>query len=350
MAGVLEVTSDRPHTDPSPARPGLPEGIVVMVTGATGFVGSHVVAGLTSGGIDVVAVSRNLEDQDNVVPTPPVRSVAGDLTDPGFVHELIGSTRPDIVLHLAAVTRPDRTEVAVAGSSGLGGYGGTLQATSNLVEALIATSPTTRLVLLSSSAVYGQPASLPIDEQAEVRPVTAYGVSKAAQELVARRAHWAGALQVVVLRAFNLIGPGMPDNLLLGNVALQLIGGADGDHPMLEVGNLESRRDYLDVRDVAAALITVAAHPDPPDLANVASGHSWSGKEVVDKMVAIGGRAVEIRQTSARRQANDVLEQIGDARRLRSSTGWTPHFDIDRSLRDMLQTGTPTRDERSTCS
>ena len=343
MAHVPEVAHHLPGPPPPRTEPGTLEGRVVLVTGATGFVGRHVVRGLSSRGVDVVAVSRHRASNPEVG-APGVRSVTGDLSDPEFVSELIDTTHPAIVIHLAAVTRPGRVD------DGIGGFGDTLRATSRVVDTLIERSPGTRLLLLSSSAVYGRPVSLPVDERAEVRPVTPYGVSKAAQELVALRALWAGALQVEILRAFNLVGPGMPSNLLLGSVVKQLAERTEDGRAVVEVGSLEPRRDYLDVRDAAEALIEVAGSPDPPTLANIATGRSWSVAEVIEMMVALAGGEVQIRPSEERRRAVDIPEQVGDASLLRDTVGWVPRFDIDQSLNDMLEAGTWPRDEGSTCN
>ena len=328
MPPVPEVPGDRSASRPGSAGSRTVGDRLVLVTGARGFVGRHVVRALADRGARVTGTSRHGPDSGHGTAVPTVR---GDLADPDFVRALVDDVRPDIVIHLAAATRPDGTD------DGFGGFGDTLRSTSHLVSALSARSPGSRLIVLSSSAVYGRPVSLPVDERAAVRPVNPYGVSKAAQELVALRARWAGELEVGVLRAFNLVGPGLPRHLLLGDVARQLAQVTAGHGAVVEVGNLEPRRDYVDVRDAVDALIAVAGSAEPPTLANIASGRSWSVSEVVHRLVDLSGRRVEVRQAPGRQRAVDIPEQTGDAGLLRAATGWAPRFDLDRSLRDMLE-------------
>jgi GDP-4-dehydro-6-deoxy-D-mannose reductase len=234
------------------------------------------------------------------------------------------------VIHLAAtlVGAPDLDD-------GLGGFGGTLRGTASLCEAVAADAPTARVVVLSSSAVYGQPVSLPVAEGAPVRPLTTYGVSKAAQELLALRWRWAGDLDFVVVRSFNLVGPGMPRHLVLGDVARQLATGRQ-QAVTVEVGNLTPRRDYLDVRDLATALAGITLLAEAPPILNVAAGKSWSVGEVVERMVELSGGTATVRQSEERRRYRDIIDQVGDTSLLADLTGWSPTFDLDRSLADLL--------------
>jgi nucleoside-diphosphate-sugar epimerase len=222
---------------------------------------------------------------------------------------------------------------------GLGGFGETLRSTETLVAAMQTVTPAARLIVLSSSAVYGSEDSTPLAEDAPLRPQTLYGVSKAAQELISLRARWAGQLDVVVARSFNLVGPGLPARMLLGDIARQLLAstGKPSDAEMVvEVGNLTPRRDYLDVRDLAEAIIGIATIDHPPAVLNVASGRCWSVAEVVDLLIELSGRPAVVRQAQARRRLVDVGVQIGDAALLTSLTGWQPRIELAQSLRDLL--------------
>jgi GDP-4-dehydro-6-deoxy-D-mannose reductase len=321
------VTEDEPTTGTATARAPAR----VLVTGASGFVGRHLVAELAGRGMAVTAAARR---------RPPaaggpagVARVGGDLSRDGAAAELVRRSRPGVVVHLAAATR------STGRPDGLGGFAGTLATTSALVEAMTREVPGARLIVVSSSAVYGVPDRLPVTEDAPVRPVTEYGVSKAAQELVALRARWAGQLDVVVVRAFNLAGPGLPPHLLAGTVVAQVLAAPPDQPAVLELGNLASRRDYVDVRDLATALAEVAGLERPPPVLNVASGRSWSGAEVVERVAALSGRAVEVRSVAERTQAGDVPEQVGSAACLAGLTGWRPVHTFEQTLRAMLEAG-----------
>ncbi len=302
----------------------------VVVTGATGFVGGHVVAELRSRGLRVTATGYPTTGPDTGADLPGVDRVDGDLADMEFVDELFDRARPGAVLHLAAPTRP--TDAV----DGFGGFGAAVTGTASVVAGMQCHAPGARLVVVSSSAVYGTPATLPIDEDTPLRPVTDYGVAKAAQELVGLRTRWAGEMDVGVVRPFNLVGPGMPPHLLLGSVVDQLTKAAPGTPSTVETGDLRTRRDYVDVRDLASALADLLEVDDLPAAVNVASGRSWSGEEVVARAIELSGREVELRQAGPRQGGGDVLEQIGDAGLLRRATGWQPAFEMDQSLVDML--------------
>jgi GDP-4-dehydro-6-deoxy-D-mannose reductase len=306
------------------------DGRAVLVTGATGFVGGHVVDLLCRAGAVVTAVSRAGGSNSGVAATQVSSFVAGDVSDGRFVHEVVHSSAPEVVVHLAASMTPGSDM-----GDGFGGFGPTVRSTAWFVDALATLRPTARLVVLSSSAVYGDSGPAPVSETAPVRPLTDYGVSKAAQELVALRARWAGELDVVVLRAFNAIGPGLPRDRVLGEVARQLVE-ARASPAAIAIGNLHPRRDFIDVRDVAAALAAVAASERVPPVLNVASGSSHSVEDVVERLIRLSGRSAHIVEATDRRRDREISDQVGDASLLAEVTGWSPQHGLDASLADLL--------------
>jgi GDP-4-dehydro-6-deoxy-D-mannose reductase len=300
---------------------------VWLVTGGTGFLGRHFLAALErqrSAGRDVLTLGRSM---------PPGRDrdcdVVADLAEPGSVHQAIAVTSPDVVIHLAGQTPPAQAEAY---------YRGNTLATLHLLEALRAVRRPVRLVLAGSAAELGplEPDDLPVGEAFACRPASSYGLSKwlaTLAGLVARP-----PLEVIVARIFNPIGPGLPASQAFGKFAAELAGA--GPEPIrLTVGDLDARRDFIDVRDVACALVVLAEQGRAGRLYHVGSGQSLRVGDGLEHLIALCGRqvVVEISPTlAAGRGPGDVRADIG---RIVTETGWRPAIDWRQSLADLWRAG-----------
>jgi GDP-4-dehydro-6-deoxy-D-mannose reductase len=251
----------------------------------------------------------------------------GDLREERFVTELVAAARATHVFHLAG---------ALPGRSVRELYEHNVNATNVLLGHLATMSTAPWVALMSSSAVYGRPAQQPITEAAQFSPTTPYGTSKAAQELVAVE-HWnRSGLRSVRARLFNVIGPGQPPTLLLSSVAAQVarlerVGGGT-----VEIGNRAPCRDFVDVRDVSAALVALAEHDAEPSAYNVCSGVCRPVGETVDELAALSVCPVTVSSVPGRYMNGDVERQVGSASKIQAMVGWQPRVPLSESLRDLL--------------
>jgi GDP-4-dehydro-6-deoxy-D-mannose reductase len=289
----------------------------VLVTGASGFAGRHLVAACEAAG-------------DTVVPAP--RSAEADLRDPAVVRSLVASARPDVIYHLAA-----RAHVGQSWEDPLGTLADNVAMTANLLEAVRAEAPDAVVVSVGSGEEYGPPETVPTTEDAPLRPQNPYAVSKASSGLLARFYADAHSLRVIHARAFNHAGPGQEPIYAIASFARQLAGGLDaGDDPVrIETGSPDTRRDFTDVRDIVRAYRLLAERGEP-GVYNVCSGVSRSARELVAALGAVAGVTVQHDVDPAKVRAHEVQEIRGSAERLHAATGWAPQIPLERTLADTI--------------
>jgi GDP-4-dehydro-6-deoxy-D-mannose reductase len=303
----------------------------VLVTGAAGFVGRHLVRALAEEGARVFAGALPGDGADSL--PDGATPVPLDVTSDASVREALDRARPDAVFHLAA-----QASVGASFEDPLGTWEVNATGTLRLVHALPRGA---RVLFVSSAEVYGPvpEAEQPIAESRPPRPVTPYAASKAAAELVVLQAAAAGRLHAVVARSFNHTGPGQSTRFALASFARQLRDVAAGRaEPVLRVGNLSARRDFLDVRDVVRAYVTMMAAGESGCVYNVASGTAPALAELVDALVALSGTGARVEVDAARMRPVDVPLLCGDAARLRA-LGWTPRIGMSQTLADLLAAG-----------
>jgi GDP-4-dehydro-6-deoxy-D-mannose reductase len=289
----------------------------VLITGGSGFAGSHLVEACTAAGDDVIALSR----------------ATADLTDATAARRAVADAAPDVVYHLAAQAHVGRSWEDPAA---------TLQAnlamTVNLLEAVRAEAPEAVVVAVSSGEVYGPPASLPVDEHAELHPQNPYAVSKASSDLLARFYADAYGLRVVRPRAFNHAGPRQEPIYAIASFAQQVAEALESgaERARIVTGNPDTRRDYTDVRDVVAAYRLLAAKGEPGVAYNVCSGRTASAAELVTALGGLAGIEIDHVVDSARVRAHEVMEIRGTHDRLTAATGWQPQIPLETTLADTL--------------
>lgn len=256
-------------------------------------------------------------------------ALALDLNDAPALRQALAELQPDIVFHAAG---------RLAGDDWSALYRDNVAATLGLLDALGAVAPQARTVVVGSAAECGNvdPATLPVREGDALDPVSRYGVSKAWQTLAARSQARAGR-PVVIGRVFNIVGAGMPPNTSLGAFAQQLREIAAGRRaPLLQVGNLEARRDFVDTADIAAALVALARHGRSGEVYNVCSGRSVRIRDALDGLIAASGLAVRVETDPARLRPADVPEVYGSFEKIAADCGWAPRVPWADSLAAML--------------
>jgi len=295
-----------------------------LVTGSNGFVGRHLAAELRAQDADVWGVDCAIQAATDGNAT----FVLGDILDAAFLDGVLKQARPTHVFHVAG-------QVGSSESDREALFRANLDAAVSVAESMRQCAPGAWLLLASSSAVYGASSILPVAEDAPVRPTTAYGESKAAAEDAVRRIAGDAGIRVVVARTFNLIGPAMSRRLFAGSLAAQIAAAERGGEPQVKVGNLQGRRDYVDVRDAARAYVSLTACD--AGTINVCSGVAHSSQELADEMCRLAAVPVTLDHDGSRVQAGDVDEQRGTFRRLAEATGWTPSIPFGQSVRDVLE-------------
>jgi GDP-4-dehydro-6-deoxy-D-mannose reductase len=301
----------------------------ILVTGAAGFAGSHLVELLAGDGHDVVGWHRPGG-------TPPVlaarvRWQAVDVLDRAAVTGAIERHRPAAVYHCAGAAHVGRAWNSTTQTLEVN-----VRGTYHLLEALTATglSP---VVLIPSSAMIYRPSERPLTEDAPVRPSNPYGLSKLAQERLALLAT-ADGLDVRVGRAFNHVGPRQDPSFAASGFAKQIAEiEASRRPPEIVVGNLEARREATDVRDTVRAYRAIAERGTRGRQYNVGSGQAYAIGEILERLIANARIKVHVRVDPARLRPNDVPLLVGDPARLRDELAWTPVIPLERTLTDVLE-------------
>jgi GDP-4-dehydro-6-deoxy-D-mannose reductase len=299
----------------------------ILVTGASGFAGSHLVQ-LLSGHHELVAWGRSSPAPELV---PLARWQQVDLLDRDRVRELVRELRPAAVYHCAG--SPHVAESFVDTAKPLANN---VLATHHLFDALRRAGVHSRVLLTGSAAVYGSSDS-PLTEDSPVAPANPYAHSKLAQEQLGLRAIREDGLDIIVTRPFNHTGPRQTAAFMAPTMARQIALIERGQRePVLRVGNTSAVRDLSDVRDVVRAYEALMRSGTAATIYNVASGTGRSVQDVVDALLTRAKVPVRIEIDPARLRSGDSPKLIGNAARLKEATGWRPEITFERMIEDLL--------------
>ena len=301
----------------------------ILVTGAASFTASHLFPTLAERFPDARAAGTDLSQCG-----PEGREYySADITRRGEIASVMEAVSPDLVVHLAGVSSSDADRC----------YAVNLDGTRNVLQSAATLPSPPAVVLISSAAVYGhtRPEDNPVVETIPLRPVSAYGASKAAAELFALALHRQRQVRVVVVRPFNLIGPGLPLGLAPSDFAAQVARIRRGEAPpILRVGNITPRRDFVDVRDAVRAYALLASDPSLfGRVFNVGTGKAVAIWALLEGLLAAAGVEARVETDPARVRAVEVEEQIADLRRIERAIQWKPEIPLDQSLREMVESG-----------
>jgi GDP-4-dehydro-6-deoxy-D-mannose reductase len=300
----------------------------VLITGAAGFAGSHLLDVLAADGADIVAWHR--PGNTRTSPRHNVVWEAIDLMDRRAVGEAIRRRPPTAVYHCAGAAHVGR-----AWDDSTPTLAVNVRGTQALIEALAAAAPGVPVLVPSSAMIY-EPAREPIGEEGRLVPSNPYGVSKLAQEMLARRAARDG-IEPRVARAFNHVGPRQDPSFAASGFAKQIAEIEAGQRdPEIFVGNLDARREMTDVRDTVRAYRTILEYGRTGRPYNVCSGRAVPVGEVLEGLVTRAGVPVRVRVDPARLRPNDLPILAGDPSRIQTELGWTPSIPLDQTLDDLL--------------
>jgi GDP-4-dehydro-6-deoxy-D-mannose reductase len=309
----------------------------VLITGITGFVGSHMAEYALARGHQVIGSARWRSKTENIEHLRSrITLIDSDLRDVSSVRTLVEAAAPDYVAHLAA-----QSFVGVSWQAPAETLTTNLLCQVNLLEAIRALRIAPRFLAIGTSEEYGMtyPEELPIKETNPLRPLSPYAVSKVGQDMMAYQYFRSYGLPIIRTRAFNHEGPRRGDVFVTSNFAKQVAEIEAGRRePVISVGDLKPRRDYCDVRDIVRGYWLLLEKGEPGEVYNLCSGRSWAIQQVLDFLLEQSTvKHIQVRTDPARFRPSDVMVLEGDPSKMHRATGWKAEIPFEQTLRDLLE-------------
>jgi len=304
-----------------------------LVTGAEGFIGSHMVKFLASEGWNVIGGYR-LHSSNSFPKMKNVKFVQCDLTNGQSVERLFQKYEPTHVFHLGAQSLP-----TVSWADPVGTFESNIMGSLHLFEAIRHQKRRPIVVSACSSAEYGNvpPRAIPVKEEHPLRPLHPYGISKVCLDLLAREYFLDYQVPAVNIRLFNTTGP-EKTNDAPSDFVRQLVRIKKGlQKPVLEVGNLTPRRAFLDVKDAVRGFYVAAIKGRRGEAYNLCAANTHTIGEVLHFAIDLSGLKVEIRQVARLMRPSDEPIIFGNTKKIRKDTGWRPMLSIKKTLASMLE-------------
>jgi GDP-4-dehydro-6-deoxy-D-mannose reductase len=248
---------------------------------------------------------------------------------------LLRQAQPDRIFHLAGYAGSGQSFRDPDAA-----WRGNLEATRCLYDAIERWGGKPRILFVSSGLIYGdsEGANQLYDESNLLRPASPYGASKAAADLLSYQYSRHPGLDIVCVRPFNHIGPRQSPEFAVAHFAQQIAAIEKGrQSPVLETGNLDSRRDWTDVRDMVQAYLLLMEHGRQGEVYNASAGAVYSMRDILDRLLALSPAKIEIRTRRDLLRPADASGIRGDARKLRDTTGWRPRYNLEQTLTDTLE-------------
>lgn len=303
----------------------------VLVTGASGFVGQHLLDILKTNHSIVGTVNDNLPDSSENISFEKL-----DITQKDQVFEILNRHRPDVIVHLAAIsiTWSENPEEIFKIN-----FDGTFNIYDSIIKIAQKEPYSPKVIFASSGTIYGKadhPES--ITEDTEIKPLNFYSTSKACADRLSYQYSKSYKLPIAIVRSFNLSGPGQNLGFFIPDMCSQIAQNEkDPSQDTLEVGNLESIRDFLDVRDaVQAYKALIEGDYENGEVFNLCSGVGRKMQDILDTLVALSNKEVKIETNPSRIQKADIPVFVGNNQKLKSVTGWEPKISFEQTLKDTL--------------
>ena len=309
----------------------------VLITGISGFIGSHLAEYLNSNLnqpqlYGLIRLRSSLANLKKI--SGQVKYYTADLMEFSSLLSPLDEIRPDLIFHLAGQTAPSFSWSLPARTVEVN-----LVGTINLLEAIKELRLNPRVVIAGAGEAYGLSSAdeLPMKENSQFRPLSPFGVSKAAQDLLGFQYFKSHNLRIVRARLFSTIGPRLPEYYFISSLAKQIaeIEKKKKD-PILYAGNLENKRDYTDVRDLVRALWLVAEKGEDGEAYNLGSGQAWFGNEILKILLGMTRAKIVVETEEKRFRPADPPILLADINRLVKLTGWKPQINLKQSLLDVL--------------
>ncbi|MGG4146091.1 GDP-mannose 4,6-dehydratase [Paenibacillus algorifonticola] len=306
-----------------------------LITGITGFAGSHLAEYLLAHQMEVSGTVRKTSSIKHIAHLlPAVRLYECELTNEADVEKMIADVKPDMIFHLAA-----QSFVPKSWESPLATIYNNIAGQIHLLEAVRKAGINCKLLIACSSEEYGQvdKQDIPIKETTPLRPLSPYAVSKITQNYLGYQYYRSYGMHIVCMRTFNHTGPRRGEQFVTSNFAKQIVEIERGlKTPVLYVGNLEAKRDFTDVRDVVRAYHLAIEKCEPGEVYNIASGSSRAIGEMLQTLVGLSSSTISIQEDPARLRPADVPELIGDYSKFHHRTGWRPEIPFEQTMQDLL--------------
>nr|CBH38553.1 putative NAD dependent epimerase/dehydratase [uncultured archaeon] len=311
------------------------EGKRVLITGISGFVGSHLAEFFLERGLEVYGTIRWRSKLDNIKHIQDkVRLIETDIKDAHSMQKTIDEVEPDYVFHLAA-----QSFVPTSWKAPSETVSANILGTVNLFEAIRNSNSDPRIQVAGSSEEYGMvfPDEIPIKETNPLRPMSPYAVSKVATDLFGYQYHQSYGLKIVRTRAFNHTGPRRGEPFVTSNFAKQVAEIEKGlKEPVIHVGNLNAQRDFTDVRDIVNAYWLSVHKCKFGEVYNICSGVAREIQSVFDILQGMVDVQIEVKQDPERMRPSDVEILMCDCSKFRERTGWVPKIAFKDTMKDLL--------------
>ncbi|HBY96601.1 MAG: GDP-mannose 4,6-dehydratase [Ardenticatenaceae bacterium] len=306
-----------------------------LITGIGGFAGSYLAEHLLAAGCDEIwgviltgpGQAAHLQDQ--------VRLVEADLTDPERVRDLLAAVQPDRIYHLAG-----QSFVAISWRDPWPTLETNIRAQLNLLEAMVRLRLNARILVVGSQDEYGKVEAdeLPIQETTPLRPDSPYGVSKVTQDLLGLQYFYSYGVHAVRVRPFNHIGPRQNDRFVVPAFSHQIAEAEVGLRPaVIHVGNLETARDFSDVRDIVRAYHLLLERGTAGEVYNIGRGRPYPIRTLLALLLDMSTIEITIVQDPKRLRPSDVPVSYADISKIRAAVGWEPRISFETSVRDVLE-------------
>ena len=305
-----------------------------LITGITGFVGSHLAEHLIARGDEVYGTVRWRSRLDNITHIKDkIKLIETDIRDSYSIEKTLREVQPDVIFHLAAQSFVHSSFNAPQETLSTNIIG-----TVNLLEAVRSLKSNPVIQIAGSSEEYGfvKPNETPIRETNPLRPLSPYGVSKVAEDMLAYQYHKSYGLKTVITRAFNHEGPRRGEVFSTSNFAKQIAEIEKGKEPVIHVGNLNASRDFTDVRDVVRAYMISTEKCDYGEAYNICSGKAWKISDMLNLLLSMSQKKIEVRQDPTRMRPSDVEILLGDSTKFNQKTGWAPKIPFETTMKDLL--------------
>lgn len=307
----------------------------VLITGIAGFVGSHLAELLLKKGEEIFGICLACESLENIRKIKKVLNLTNcDITDFDRLSSVVRRINPDQIYHLAALS-----SVGKSFSYPLDVIGVNIRGTLYLLEILRNMRKKVRILIVGSSDMYGvvRPNDIPITEEKPLLPVSPYGSSKAASDLLAYQFFKSYGVQAIRARAFNHTGPRQGIGFVVPDFASQIAKIEAGIlPPVMKVGNLSSKRDISDVRDIVRGYRLLMKKGKAGEAYNICSGEAYSIKSVLKTLVSLSKRKIRVKTDEKKNRPAEIPILMGDNSRMKRVTGWKPKISIEKTLEDTL--------------
>jgi GDP-4-dehydro-6-deoxy-D-mannose reductase len=304
----------------------------IFVTGASGFVGKYLISELLSSQKDIQIVGTFLNNEDSDLKNK-IKLVKVDLGNSTEVEDLISTEKPDFIFHLAASTSP-RDSFNDPKKT----FDNNINSEINILEAVRKQKLNPRILITSSAEIYGlvSPENLPINEDTPLNPTNPYAVSKIAQDFLALQYFNSYKFDVIRLRPFNHAGPGQSENFAISAFAKKIAMVEKGELDKITVGNLDSKRDFTDVRDVVKAYVLLSEKGKSGEAYNIGSGKSHLLSEILSTLISLSNKKIITEQDQNLIIPLDNPDLVCDYSKLKAATDWAPQIIINQTLKDTL--------------